>query len=127
MDPAADFLEHYGVKGMKWGVRRSPKQLKSYTDENGRLRKPSADAIQANKYRNAVRVGGRKAGLASLSNAELKSLVNRMNLEVQFRELNAKDRSAGKKFVERLLLGNIERSANLAIATSTQGMIQRRS
>lgn len=34
-----DFLEHYGVKGMKWGVRQARKELRSDAKNAGKIRK----------------------------------------------------------------------------------------
>lgn len=75
----ASFLEHYGVKGMKWGVRRAASQL-------GAARPKSDDALVANAAKRKARV----KGLDSLSNKELKDLSTRLNLETQVSSLSKK-------------------------------------
>lgn len=37
-----DYLEHYGVKGMKWGVRRTPDQLRDVSRSTNRAAKKDA-------------------------------------------------------------------------------------
>ena len=73
-----DSVEHSGIKGMKWGVRRSRKEL-------ARLRQgPSADAKEAHK----ALVKSKISGVESLSNKELNALNNRLNLEQNYARLS---------------------------------------
>lgn len=91
MDTAND-LTHYGVKGMRWGVRKdlSPTPA-SVTERPGRSLKTTGgvnqpatqDAINAAKLRQKAK----KSTTDSLSNEELKRLVARMNLEQQYSNL----------------------------------------
>ena len=81
-------LEHFGVKGMKWGVRKD-ESSSTPTKKKG----PSTDAQKAQ----AAQAKAKKHGEASLSNAEMKHLVNRMNLEQQYETLNYKNRSLKQK------------------------------
>lgn len=71
-------LEHYGIRGMKWGVRRA-------RGANGLVRRgpkppPSKDYQRARSAKKKARRGGTKA----LSNDELQDLVRRMDLEIQY-------------------------------------------
>lgn len=66
-----DFLEHYGVKGMKWGVRRSPSQLGAARRARNEKRyggkdksKRTAAQKRARKTRNANRVNNAMAAVA---------------------------------------------------------------
>ncbi len=69
-----DVLEHYGTKGMKWGVRKSrvPKQG------------PSGDARDAHRSFIKATVSGPQA----LSNKELQALNQRLNLEQNYQKLS---------------------------------------
>lgn len=74
-------LYHHGVKGMKWGVRRS------LSKSSGRSRKKrdrtegwSEDAKSAASLR--------KKKINQMSNAELRKLNERKQLENQYRQLN---------------------------------------
>jgi hypothetical protein len=75
-------IEHYGVKGMRWGVRR--KRPKSSADSS------SVSRLLKKKPR-------------QLSDAELKKINNRLNLERQFSSLNPSKTAKGKKFVSSIL------------------------
>lgn len=83
-----EYLAHYGVKGMRWGVR---KKDRGSSDDGPK----SEDASRARAHRSTVKKGGTDA----LSNKELQELVTRLNLEQQYSRLNAETTTAGKRFV----------------------------
>lgn len=91
MNELEEILEHHGVKGMHWGVRRSA----------GSSTPPSADAVRAAAAKKTVKTGGTKA----LSNAELQHLVTRLNLERQLSQINPSNKQKAIKFVTTLLVG----------------------
>jgi hypothetical protein len=72
------FLEHYGVKGMKWGVIRS-----ALGGGAKKLVLPSDDHVRTAVVKGKAQIGG----VHTLSNKELRDVINRMDLEVKFKEL----------------------------------------
>lgn len=90
-----NILEHFGVKGMRWGVRShdSPVNVELHSNTAGQVKKTaggqghptSVDAKNALTYRQIAKGSGTHA----LSNQELQSLVKRMNLEQQYSTLTS--------------------------------------
>lgn len=78
---ADDFLMHYGVKGMKWGKRKS----------------------SAGSDDNAAVSPLRKKKAHELSNEELKKLNERMQLEQNYKKLNPGTAARGKKFAASII------------------------
>ena len=95
MNEVEDFLEHFGKKGMRWGVRTvanhqpssSPVLVKTSGSRpiktaGGRGHSPSSDAKE-----HAARLRlARKSGLQSLSDKDLKALNSRIQMETNFRK-----------------------------------------
>lgn len=81
-------LYHYGVPGMKWGVRKSRQNNKSVS----RKSKKSEDYLRSKQLK--------KKKLSEMSNAELKELNNRMQLESQYKNLKRQNISTGQKFIK---------------------------
>lgn len=123
-------LRHYGVRGMKWGVRRDKTPTPAITIEKpgrrvkakgGQYQPPSEDAITAATLHRTAK----KSTTDSLSNKELQALVTRMNLERQFRDLEKEGLrdSQGKQFVKTVIknggqdfaLKTVEKGASAAI------------
>lgn len=72
-----DYLEHFGVKGMRWGVRRD-------RGKDGRVEGPvSDDAARAQQLRTTAKTSGPQA----LSNKDLQDLNQRLNLEQNYNKL----------------------------------------
>lgn len=109
-----EFLAHYGVKGMKWGVRKDrygrsgPQEVtlktkpgRRVTAKGGRRQPASEDA----KRTATSRQKAKKSTIDSLSTKELQELVTRMNLENQYKNLARRQRflNKGEAFVDELL------------------------
>ena len=82
-------LEHFGIKGMKWGVRRSEAQLKAARG------KTSEDAAKAEAIAAKIKESGGKT--SSLTNAEMQTLINRKNLELNYSQMLAKEAKMKKE------------------------------
>lgn len=88
-----DVLAHYGVKGMKWGVRKSRSAPRGPASEDHA--RASAAKAKAKSH----------GGTHALSNKELQDIVNRMNLEQQYSRLNPKKNpvKSGERYVKEAL------------------------
>lgn len=83
----AFYLEHFGKKGMHWGVRKTKGPA-------------SEDHQRVAAIRDKVKSSG---GIHALSNVELKELSDRMNLESSYSRLiqnNSSQIAGGEKFVK---------------------------
>lgn len=75
-------LKHYGILGMKWGIRRTPEQL-------GHKREKKEDF--------------RRKDPKKMTDDELRRNLNRVQMEKQYEALTKKKKGEGAAFVKRAL------------------------
>src|SRR3954451_3343170 len=106
-----DIIEHHGVRGMRWGVRRknigSPNEVTVSVDK-GKLKAKGGEGHGPSEEAKAAAATKQKAkasGVHSLSNEEIQAAVTRMNLESNFKQATTKTKQTvpGQKFVLNLL------------------------
>lgn len=116
-----DILAHHGVKGMHWGVHRDRtpvyvtvhhKPGKKIKAKGGTNQNAHPDAVQAAIGKRIAK----KSTTDALSDRELQSLVNRMNLEQQYSRLSSGTKGEGRKFAEQQLRQHGQQSITKAIA-----------
>ena len=116
-DLGMEALAHFGVRGMRWGVRRSAKQLHS-GDSDAHPDHTNAANAQAK---------AKKGGTKALSNKELQDLITRMNLEKQYVAVVPQPKSrrilrSGAKFTGDILL-SVGKSQIIKLATDQSGKL----
>lgn len=132
--PRNSSLRHYGVKGMKWGVRRN---RNTHTDKDGntvrtrrkssrikrvdlsedskrKARKPSDDAAAVAAIRRKHKTG---RSLDTLSNKELRAYTERAQLEEQYRRVLQKQEANTFK---GMIKAEIRKQASEIIASSVK-------
>lgn len=91
-------LRHYGVLGMKWGIRRTPEQLGH---------KPKGNSISSETSKQKTAAKPKTKSISDMTDEELRQRIQRMNMEEQYANLaaRAKDRntSALKKMASNAL------------------------
>lgn len=106
------FLEHHGVKGMKWGVRRNKKLVAKRS--NGKL-------IIGIEKKHPVRKAKTKHQIQSMSDSDLRKLVERTELENRYLSATKKKKSEGQRFVEDFLKSEAKRYVKNAAAALAAG------
>lgn len=99
-------LVHFGVKGQKWGFRRSDAQLATAA----KARADAPDAVRAGETLSAIKS---KGSLSAVSDADLNHLVNRINLEKRYAEVDPSVFTKGHKAIKTTL--DVGRTMNEAI------------
>lgn len=102
-----NFLSHFGVKGMKWGVR------KGGVSTGRRAASEDHQKLVATKAKRGKH----------LSDAEIKAAIGRMNLERQYNSLNPTTVGKGYKFAVAALAVGGTLNAAYTFAKSPAGQI----
>lgn len=78
-----NYLEHHGIKGMKWGVRR-------FRNKNGTLTAAGKKRYSQDDWSNDAKEASalRTKSVNQMSNAELKKFNERVRLEQEYSRLN---------------------------------------
>lgn len=115
----ADTLEHHGVKGQKWGIRRyqnkdgsltaagkkrAAKLKEEYASLTGKrmVRSKTSSTSSKKPEEKTEETKPKTKNVKEMSDAELQATVNRLNLEQRYSQLNPKQVSAGKKFADHV-------------------------
>lgn len=103
-------IKHHGIKGQKWGVRRTQKQIEADSEDVASVKK-AREKIKENKTTDV------------LSNKELQQVVTRLNLEQQYKNLTT---SKNKEFIkgENFIKDLIKTGKTINDATSTVALLQ---
>ena len=101
-----DELMHYGVPGMKWGVRRTPAQLgKKKTSSSKSLfgKKKPKPKPKAKSESSKKETAQKPKTVKEMSDEELNAAIRRMQLEQTYASLSPQKVSTGKAITKRIL------------------------
>ena len=83
-------MQHHGIKGQKWGVRR-------FQNTDGSLTTAGKQRASEAKKRTDSKNRG------TLTNAQLKAKIERLQMEKQLRELTNQEVNSGKVYAQKIL------------------------
>lgn len=101
-----DYIVHYGILGMKWGIRRYQNKDGSLTPAGKkRLEKldKEREALIGNQSSRDSSSSSSTKKVSEMSDEELRDAVMRLQLEQRYKELKPKHVSAGKRFVKKII------------------------
>lgn len=109
-----NYLAHYGVLGMKWGVRRASSKTSS-----SRSKSRSTKSLFSKKKPATKKKAKTKKSAKEMTDAELKKAIERLELERKYSSLSPRKVNKGKDFVAKV----IEKSGeNIATQITTYAM-----
>lgn len=95
-----DQLKHHGILGMKWGIRRYQPYTGGKKGKFTGRQKKRQD--KAKKKENPTK---------GMTDAELRQKINRLQMEKQYKQLTAKEKSTGQRLVGDILTNAAKQTA----------------
>ena len=99
-------LNHYGILGMRWGVRRTKAQLRRARGPNG-TRRVTKEQYEAEKAK-AINSGNTKkvnAWKTHLTKNELRDAIDRCKMDKELKDIDSSNRLSGSKIVKNVVDG----------------------
>ena len=93
-------LYHFGVKGMRWGVRKRRSKSSGSKKKQSTEKKEKEDTRRED-YKKKLKT--RKKKVSEMSDAELRDFINRTQLEKQYKDITRSKVDNGKKVAKEIL------------------------
>ena len=96
-------LQHHGILGMKWGVRRFQNKDGSLTAAGRKRKRLNASESKVSKkdtYHEDYKKAHDSKSVKNMSEAELRSRLNRLNMEKQYSQLSDNKVNKGKQYFD---------------------------
>lgn len=108
-------LAHYGVLGMKWGIRKDRRSSSgSSKKKTSNQNESSSDSKKSSSTKTSRTKNPKK-----MSEQELRARIQRLQLEKQYRDLKSSEITEGKKLVNSILRDSAK---NIGTQLTTYGM-----
>lgn len=123
----SDVLEHHGVKGMRWGVRQgkgTPTAVTVTQKGKKKLKATGGEHQPAHKDAVAAKTLGqqaKKSGHQSLSNEQLRTYAERLNLEQNVKRLEQQNKSGARRFIG----GHLKNEGSQAASKATKSAVSK--
>ena len=113
-------LQHHGILGMKWGVRRFQNKDGTLTPAGRKRAGKSSPSQEAHEDYKKARVN---KSVKAMSNTELRDRISRFQMEKQYSQLTRKEKSRGAKIVTSVLTEAAKQTAGKYVSKyMTQGV-----
>lgn len=105
-------LSHYGIRGMKWGIRRyqnkdgslTPAGKKRYDNDPDNDQDPIPEKSSGSSRASSSSSASAKKSVKDMTDEELRAAVARLELEKRYRDLNPQKVSAGRQFLDKAIM-----------------------
>lgn len=117
MDNNSNTLRHHGILGQRWGIRRFQNRDGSLTAAGRKRRGTNEESGNSVKTTKAPA----HKNVKDMSDEELQQRIRRLEMERRYKELTPEQVSAGKKFIQNVVLPKAQQTAvNIASDYATK-------
>ncbi len=99
----SDYLKHYGILGMKWGIRRFQNKDGTLTSAGKKRYRERSKTDKTDKMHEDYKKAHTPKSIKSMSDAELRNRLNRLQMERQYSQLSSSNVSKGRDYVQKII------------------------
>lgn len=122
----SNVLEHHGILGQKWGVRRTPAQLGHVTVKKNSSGESKAIGNNTSDQNKVKKTPGKAVKRSTvMSDDELRQRINRLNMEEQYDNLVARQKARGTGTAKKLLGEAMENLGRKALGVAVDKIIDK--
>lgn len=122
----SNVLQHHGILGQKWGVRRTPAQLGHVTAKKNSSSESKVSSNNTSDQTKAKKTPGKAVKRSTvMSDDELRQRINRLNMEEQYDNLVARQKVRGTGTAKKLLGEAMENLGRKALGVAVDKIIDK--